>query len=232
MVSIAINLDQSILCLDNYYTLLFDLWAFLTPIHHCQTNLSRISLSWCYYPAQKFLMTAIRHLLKRFKFLSFVPTALSDQFPINLSSLCYYPELIDRTPQFQLVRYTHAPPNYLVFFMPPCFICSWDLNVPSSIVFSPSPFFECLNYNSVSLLFLSNFQNFWRMFSSARKPWYCHLSPWSVSHSRIILHPQLITVRSFTFTHCCCSLGVILSQAYSQAAYLIARKVCNVFHTA
>lgn len=77
-VSIAINLEQSILCFDNYYNLLFDLWTFLIPIHHCQTNLSRISLSWCYCHAQKSLMTAICHLLKRFKFLSFVPTALSD----------------------------------------------------------------------------------------------------------------------------------------------------------
>lgn len=187
-------------------------WSFFTPIYHCQSNLSRISLLWCYYPAQKFL-TPIHHLLKRFKYLSFVSIALGNQDPIHLSSLCYYPELLDRTLQFQLVRCTY------VFPKPPCvsmplylFSCSWVLKVPSSLVSSLSPFFGCPNYNSVSLLSLSNYQNFWRMLSNSIKPFCCHLSPW------LIFHPRKILTLSWS--------QLALSKLDSQAAAALQRQFC------
>lgn len=66
-------------------------------------------------------MTSIHHLLKRFKFLSFVPMALSDQDPIYLFSLCYYPELLGRTPQFQLVQVYLCLPQ--IIFYVSVFIC-------------------------------------------------------------------------------------------------------------
>lgn len=196
-ISIAINWDKSTLCFHNYYNLLLVLWTLFTPIYHCQTNRSRTSLSRCYYPAQKSLMTAIHHLLKRFKFLSFVPTALSDQVPINLSSLCYYPELLERILQFQLVRCTHVPSDHLCFYASVFIFLLMGLKRPKFSNLQSKSLFKCPNYNSVSILSLSNFQSFWRTFSSPRKPICCHLSPGSVSHSRKILHSQFIAACSF-----------------------------------
>lgn len=48
---------------------------------------------------------------------------------------------------------------------------------------------NCPNYNPVSLLSLSNVRNFWRMFSSPRKPLCCHLSPRPISPCRETLPP-------------------------------------------
>lgn len=77
-------------------------------------------------PIQKSLMIAIHHLLKRFKFLSFVPTALSDQVPSNLSSL-----LLSRTPEQNLLvlttqMYSCPPKSPYVFVSSNLFLLMWS----------------------------------------------------------------------------------------------------------
>lgn len=100
-VTIAMSSVQLILCFDNYYVpqLIFGLfspqfitaWLIFLEYHfHDATT-----------PIQKSLMIAVHHLLKRFQFLSFVPAALSDQVPSNLSSL-----LLSRTPEQNLLVLT------------------------------------------------------------------------------------------------------------------------------
>lgn len=87
-------------------------------------------------------MTSIHHLLKRFKFLSFVPIAFSDQDPIPLSSLCYYPELLDRTPQSQLVQMYLRPLQITLFFYVSLFICLlMGLKSPKFSVIQPRALF-------------------------------------------------------------------------------------------